>query len=127
MKFQKIFQNWQNFEEFSAGSTIFSSGEPADALYFIYSGEVELSLHGVSLGIEKPGNIIGEMAMMESARQNVTANAISDLKLARIDRNQLKDVIKGNNSFSVHVMSTFAKRLRDVDLFITQHIAKNTD
>ena len=127
MKFQKLFQDWQDVEEFSAGSTVYSSGEPAEDLFFICSGEVELSLHGVSLGIEKRGNIIGEMAMMKSAKQSVTASAVSDLKLARINRKQLKRVIKGNNAFSIHVMSALAKRLRDVDRFITKQITKNTD
>lgn len=127
MKFHKLFYDWPDLQEFTAGNTVYSAGEPADTLYFIRAGKVELSLHGVSLGIEKRGNIIGEMAMMKSARQSVTASVVSDVKLARIDRKQLKRLIKNNNAFSIHVMSALAKRLSDVDRFITNQIATIPD
>jgi CRP/FNR family cyclic AMP-dependent transcriptional regulator len=122
MKFKKFFQNWQNVTEYSANKVIYSAGNSADVLYFILSGEVELTLHGESIGIEKAGGIIGEMAMIKSANQSATATAISDVKLVGMDRKQLKQITKANNNFSIHVMAALANRLGAVDRYITEHI-----
>lgn len=122
MNFKMLFRDWPDVEEHKPGSIIFSAGDSADFLYFLMSGEVELMLHGQTLEKEAAGGVLGEMAMMKSAVHNATATAISDVKLARVDRNKLKEIIKGNNGFSFHIMSTLAKRLRAVDVFIIDQI-----
>jgi CRP/FNR family cyclic AMP-dependent transcriptional regulator len=122
MKFGKFFQNWQDVTEYSANQVIYSAGKPADVLYFILSGEVELTLHGESISIEEAGGIIGEMAMLKSATQSTTATAISEVKLVGMDRKQLKHVTKNNNNFSIHVMAALANRLGAVDRYITEQI-----
>ena len=122
MKFFELFQNWENLEEHNAQSVIFSAGEPTDVLYFIISGEVELTLNGEALGIECAGGIIGEMAMVPSAAQSATATTLGATRLARIDRDQLKEIASANAEFSLHVMSVLAKRLRAVNQYISTHI-----
>ena len=124
MTFQKLFHNWQDVEEHNTGDIIFTAGDKAEFLYFLMSGEVELTLHGQTLEKETPGGVFGEMAMIKSSAQNATATAIGDVKLARVDRKSLKKVIKGNNGFSFHIMSTLAKRLKAVDEFIIDQIAR---
>jgi len=125
MKFQKLFHDWQDVVEHKTGDTIFSAGDKAEFLYFLMSGEVELNLHGQSLEKEGPGGIIGEMATVQSSVQNATATAISDVRLARMDRKSLKKVINANNGFSFRIMSTLAKRLRAVDEFIIDQMKQN--
>ena len=122
MKFLKQFRNWQDVEEYPAQSVIFSEGDPADMLYVILSGEVELSLHGKSLGTEVEGGIIGEMAMINSATRNATATAVSAVKLARLDRDQFRDMIGKSSKFSLHAMTVLANRLRAVDQYIISEI-----
>ena len=120
MAFSELFQDWQDIEDVAPGSVIFSERDPADVLYFILEGEVELSLNGRSLVTEKNGAIIGEMAMVESAVRNATATALTAARLARIDREQLKALISGNVDFSLHMMAQLANRLRVVDQFLTR-------
>jgi len=122
MKFLKQFRNWQDVEEFPAQSIIFSERDPADMLYVILSGEVELSLHGKSLGTEIEGGIIGEMAMINSATRNATATAVSAVKLARLDRDQFRDLISKSSNFSLHAMNVLANRLRAVDQYIIKEV-----
>ena len=122
MKFHKQFKNWQDVEEYPAQSVIFSERDPADMLYVILSGEVELSLHGKSLGTEVEGGIIGEMAMINSATRNATATAVSAVKLARLDRDQFRDMIGKSSKFSLHAMTVLANRLRAVDQYIISEI-----
>ena len=122
MNFLDMFRNWEDVLEFNAGSVIFSEREPADVMYVILSGEVELTLHGEPLGAEGKGGIIGEMAMINSATRNATATALTDVKLARLDHKQFKGFISKDSKFSLHVMAVLANRLRAVDRYITKQI-----
>ena len=122
MKFLDTFQTWEDMVEFSAQTVIFAERDPADVMYVIISGEVELTLHGQRLGTEGKGGIIGEMAMINSATRNATATALTDVKLARLDHKQFKGFISKDSKFSLHVMAVLANRLRAVDRYITKQI-----
>ena len=61
MRFLEMFRDWDDMVELDAGTVIFSEQDPADAMYFILSGEVELTFRGEILGTEKKGGFIGEM------------------------------------------------------------------
>lgn len=119
MEYLKMFREWKDVEKYSAQTVIFTEGTPADVLYVIISGDVELSLRGESLGIEKTGGIIGEMAISPSALRNTTAAALTDVELARLTRYQLNMLMTRNPEFSLHVMGILANRLRAVNRYIT--------
>jgi len=119
MEYLKMFSQWKDVEEHSAQTVIFTEGTPADALYVIISGDVELSLRGEILGTERVGGIIGEMAISPSASRNTTATALTDIKLARLTRYQLNMLMTKNPEFSLQVMGVLADRLRAVNLYIT--------
>jgi CRP-like cAMP-binding protein len=122
MKASNLFKDWQDVREYRAGEVIFSEDDPADALYFILSGEVELQLRGEPLGVEGEGGIIGETAVIGSETRFGTATARSDVRVARLDPEQLKQRVAGNPDFAMQVMGGLAKRLRAVDGFISEHI-----
>jgi len=118
MEFLKAFRNWKDTEEYPAASVIFPEGKPADHLYVILSGEVELSLRGNALEVEKTGGLIGEMALFESANRGSTATALTDVRLARLDRHQLAGLMNENTEFSLQLMSVLANRLRAINEYI---------
>jgi CRP/FNR family cyclic AMP-dependent transcriptional regulator len=125
MRFLEMFRDWDDMVELDAGTVIFSEQDPADAMYFILSGEVELTFRGEILGTEKKGGFIGEMTMIDSATCCVTATAGEDVKLARLDREQLRAFIDKNTEFALHVMAVMADRLRTVDEYITTQFAQS--
>jgi len=121
-----MFRHWKDIEEFDPQAVIFSEGDPADAVYVILSGEVELALRGQSLGTESEGSLIGEMALLDSASRNATAVARTRVKLARLDRAQFQKMIGENAEFSFRAMTVLANRLRAVDrVIISQMEDKN--
>ncbi len=125
MKFLKLFKGWEDVAEYPAHTVIFSAGDPADVMYYILSGEVELTLHGESISIDSAGDIIGEMAMVPTATRSATATSLSDVKLARLSHQQLSELAIENTGFSLHVMRILANRLRSIDKYITTHIAQS--
>ncbi len=124
MKFFGLFRDWEDVEEHDSGTVILLERDPAEVMYVILSGEVELSLHGEPLGTEVEGGIIGEMAMINSATCGATATALTEVKLARLDRDQVKALIDENTEFALHVMAVMANRLRAVDKYITAQFAQ---
>ena len=118
MEFLKLFNKWKDVEEHPAKSIIYPEGDPADHLYVILSGEVELSLRGDVLEVEKTGGLIGEMALFDSANRSSTATAQTDVKLARLDRSQLAGFMNESSEFSLQVMTTLANRLRAVSEYL---------
>ena len=124
MRFLDMFRDWENTEEYDARTVIFSERDPADVMYVILSGEIELTLHGEPLGAEGEGGIIGEMAIINSATRSATATTLSKVKLARLDRNEFKALIADNTEFSLHVMAVLANRLRAVDQYISTQFAQ---
>ena len=122
MGFLKMFRDWKDVEEYRAGTVIFSERDPAEVMYVVISGEIGLTLHGEPLGAEGEGGIIGEMAMINSSSCGATATALNEVRLARLDRDQLKVFIDKNTEFALHAMAVMANRLRAVDKYITAHI-----
>jgi len=124
MKFFGMFRDWADVEEYRAGTVIFAERDPAEVMYVVISGEVELTLHGEPLGTEGEGGIIGEMAMINSATCGATATTLTEVKLARLDRDQFKVLADENTEFALHVMAVMANRLRAVDKYITTQFAQ---
>jgi CRP/FNR family cyclic AMP-dependent transcriptional regulator len=125
MKISDMFRDWKDTVQYKAQAVICSEGEPADVLYFILSGEVELTLRGTLLGIEKASGIIGEMSLIDAATCCVTSKALTDVELARLDRDQLTLLSSQNPEFSLHVMAALANRLRAVDGYISGRIQES--
>lgn len=124
MKYRDLFDNWEDLREYRAGETVFSEGDPADAMYFIIDGQVEMQRRTETMSVEREGGIIGETALLESVPYNGTAVARSDARLARLNREQLKGLMEGNTDFALQVMAGLADRLRAVDAFIGARIPK---
>lgn len=119
MGFLEMFRDWADVVEFRAKTVIFSERDPADVMYVVLAGEIELTLHGEPLGVESEGGIVGEMAMINSAPRSATATTLSKVKLARVTREQFREFVSENTEFSLLVMAVLANRLRAVDQYIT--------
>jgi CRP-like cAMP-binding protein len=122
MDYRAIFEDWADLLDFTAGETIYGEGDPAVALFFVLDGEVELKRHDVMTGVENPGGIIGESALLGVETRSGKAVARTDTRLARLDRDQLKQLMDGDTEFALLVMAALAKRLRAVDAFIGAHL-----
>jgi len=113
-----LFGDWEDQVEFKKGEVIFKEGEPADYMYTVLKGEVEVVLKGEPLGAELPGGIIGEMAMINGNFRSATAIAIRPSTLARINQDQFREMIIKNPDCALHVMAVLANRLRVANMLL---------
>jgi len=73
-----------------AGSTVYSSGEPAEYIYVVLEGEVMLRLPGkgglnVPLDVVTPGAMFGSCMCFEIDTYSTTAHCTQDSKLLKIE------------------------------------------
>jgi CRP/FNR family cyclic AMP-dependent transcriptional regulator len=108
----ELFKDWEDKVEYPKGATVFREGEPAGVMYVVLKGEVEVLLKGEPLGAELPGGIIGEMAMINANFRSATVETLTKTVLARIDKDQFREMIGKNPDFALHIMSVLANRLR---------------
>lgn len=119
MNMLERFRDWDDVVEFPKKTVIFNELDPADFMYIILSGEVEVTLRGEPLGAELEGGVIGEMAMINNSTRSATATTLSKVTAARISREQFREIISENPDFALHLMQVMANRLRVADQLLT--------
>jgi len=81
-------------EYFQAGTVLFREGEHGDRAYLIESGILEISTCSQGerfvLRMLGPGEIVGEMAIIDDAPRSATVEVVADAKLRVIMRDQLQ-------------------------------------
>jgi len=112
MDLRSIFKACENLQEFPTGTTIFSEGSPGDVMYVVLYGEVEIRVGSQLVDLIKPGDLLGEMALIDSKARSATAVAKSDCRLAPINEKRFLFMVHETPFFALHVMRTLADRLR---------------
>jgi len=54
-----------------AGQWVIQEGEPGDRLFVVAEGELQVSREGQSLGIVRPGVVMGELALLYNCTRQV--------------------------------------------------------
>jgi CRP-like cAMP-binding protein len=112
MDLRSLFARSDNTQEFQANSTIFVEGSPGDVMYVVLDGELELRVRDEVLEVAGPGDIVGEMALIDARPRSATARAMSDCRLALVDERRFLYMVHETPFFALHVMRVLADRLR---------------
>ncbi len=112
MDLLEVFKDSEDLLEFPAEAVIFSEGIEGNFMYVVIEGEVSISLHDRVLATAKPGEIVGEMALINSEIRSATVIAKTDCLLAQIDQSSFESLIEHVPEFTRHVMSVLAHRLQ---------------
>ncbi len=112
MDLLEIFTDSEDLVEVPAGSVIITEGQEGSLMYVVMNGEAVISLKNKELAIAGPGEIIGEMALINSEIRSATVTARSDCTLAQIDQKSFESLLRYVPDFSMHVMNVLANRLQ---------------
>ncbi len=115
MTVKGLFHNADTVLDVPAGSVIFAAGTTGQEMFGIVEGEVEVRLPGGGARKLGPLDTFGEMALVDSSPRSGTAVAMTDTKLAVIDRRTFLFLVHETPTFALDVMSSIAARLRASD------------
>ena len=96
-----------------AGEFLFIAGEPADAAYFVLSGELTLAIDDAERQVE-PGALVGETALMAEVPRRASAKATDDCELLRIPGAVFRRVLSEFPRAAVKVRAAAVARARDL-------------
>jgi CRP-like cAMP-binding protein len=94
---------------FASGETIFRRGDLPDAFYIVLDGEVRIELKARWFGLLrqvsslKPGDLFGEMALLNHQPRSATATARGATRLFVMFQKDFEALLKGNPTFATGV------------------------
>jgi len=112
MKVTGVFRHAKSFRDVPAGGVIFEQGASGSEMFGVMTGEVELRFPNGTVHRLGPDDTFGEMAIVDGSPRSATAVAVTDTKLAVIDRHRFLFLIDETPMFALQVMSSIAERLR---------------
>jgi CRP-like cAMP-binding protein len=110
------------------GEVLIREGDAGDSLFMIHDGWVKIvakDSKGGELIINKcgPGEIIGEMALLDKAPRSATVIAISEADVLELHQDAFQDMLNQRPDLSLALIRAFSSRLR----FSTTYIQKAID
>ncbi len=86
-------------ESYTFGQPIVNEGEPADAFYVLTAGSARVLKRGrggeeISLGLLRPGDSFGEMALLEETPRTATVRASGDVQALKLDQAAFRALVQ---------------------------------
>ncbi len=97
---------------FKAGEVIFKEGDPAEELFVVKTGSVEIRLGNRLLDTLPERSIFGEMALIDQGPRSATAVAATDATLVPVGEKQFLFLVSRTPYFALNVMRVLVQRLR---------------
>jgi CRP/FNR family transcriptional regulator, cyclic AMP receptor protein len=106
---------------YPAGTTLFSQGDAGVGLYVLKSGSVHLlqaknpDRAEEDLGIVEPGDILGEMALLDDLPRSATAIAVDDVSAILLPVWEFRSILRNHSDIAIKLLSVLSRRLRKVE------------
>ncbi|XKL39598.1 Crp/Fnr family transcriptional regulator [Nitratireductor sp. L15S-10] len=104
-------------ERYRAGDYLFMHEDPADRIYGVLSGTVEISSYSISgrklvANIELSRSLIGEIGALDGGARTASAICLTDCELVSLSRVQLMRKLAEDASLSLAMIELLCARLR---------------
>jgi CRP/FNR family cyclic AMP-dependent transcriptional regulator len=103
-----------------SGETVFSMGSPGDHMMAVLSGTIRISVPApdgkeLLLAILQPGEVFGELAVLDGKERSADAVADSPCTLAILDRRDILSFLEQHPAAWLKLVSVLCERLRRAD------------
>jgi signal transduction histidine kinase len=108
----------------AAGEWLMREGEIGDALYAVVEGGIEITVKSgeqeVVLAVRGPGEVIGELALLEQTPRSASGRAVQDTRLLKIGKEAFKQMLAASPAAALALLHTFNTRLRGTEAMLRQ-------
>ena len=114
----------RNERSFADGEVIFREDDTCDAAYVLVDGNVELYKAGpggpVTLAILRPGEMFGEMGIIDGSARSASARAIGEVSLRVVPAREFLRTIHDEPDAALSVVGYLIERLRAANNLLVQ-------
>lgn len=116
--------------EVKRGERIYLQGDPSDQIYLLKAGAVKISSPGADghetiLAFLHPGDIFGELAIVDEAPRDHIAAAHEDTVLCAIDRNMVLQLAQQVPALGYQITKLMGLRLRRFSMRVEELLCKS--
>src|SRR3569623_3067834 len=104
---------------FKAGDTIIAEGDDGDTAFLIVAGAVDVSVgigaDSKSVGILGPGDVFGEMSLIDPTPRSATVKALADTECLVTDHTEFLTLAATDPAHAAGFTQTLVRRLRQMN------------
>lgn len=105
---------------YQPGETIIHQGQTDDNMYFIEKGSVEILQNRdgreVKFASAGAGDVVGEMAILESGIRSATVRALTETRVLVLDKMSFMRLVHEDPSLSFRLMKAISRRIRNLNV-----------
>jgi CRP/FNR family transcriptional regulator, cyclic AMP receptor protein len=118
--------------ELKGGSSLFRVGDSGDAMYFIESGRVRITVtdadgREVILASLGHGDFFGEMVLLDGQGRSADATVTEDSRLAVLTRENFLTFVSSDTRIVLEMLSAITQRLRRTDDLLRHRVSRNAN
>jgi CRP-like cAMP-binding protein len=83
------------------------------SVFVLLDGTARVEVKGRTIGRLGPGDVFGEMAILDGRPRSASVVSASDIVTARLSRIDFLDLVRSDPAIALHVMEELAARLRE--------------
>jgi len=119
-------------ERLLPGQTLFQAGDPGDSLFIVQAGEIELFIKDTAgqkivLTNAGPGDMFGELAMLDSGPRTATALALTESEVLVLDRGDLILLFQRRPDAALHMLAALSGLTRKADELLRTRVSRNVN
>src|SRR5262245_21797794 len=95
-----------------AGSAIIEEGRPGKLMYVVKEGTADILVGGVAVASVGPGEVFGELSLIDDRTRSAAVVARTDCELVPVDEKRFLFLVQQTPYFALQVMRVLAERLR---------------
>ena len=110
---------------FPAGTRVFHEGDSSDACYIVKEGSFRVTREhsdgrAITLATLGPGEIFGELAMLDGDSRSASAEALSDGELLALPANDVRSLLARHPEIALKLVAGLVRRLRAANVRLTK-------
>ncbi|HSR48877.1 MAG TPA: ATP-binding protein [Anaerolineales bacterium] len=106
------------------GEVLMLEGSPGGSLYVILEGDFEITKRSgpaeVLIAVRGPGEVIGEMSLLDGSPRTATVRALGASRLLEIDQEAFRRLVETSPTASLRILHTISARLRHTQSMLRQ-------
>lgn len=121
-----------NRHEYLTDEPLFSQGDPANAVFYIHSGKVRLTVKSVDgeqavISTLPEGSFLGECCLAGQADRSTTACALLRSTVVRIEKQAMMDLLRTDPEFSERFLNHTLSRYIRLEADLVSHLFESDE